>query len=215
MSMTNNGLRLMVYDRTCIRTGAHLTPAWFTGSLVYRGLGRIDASFGASSWDEALTWLTTHDASRTIDEIQYWGHGRWGRVLIDNDVFDASVLRDAHAHYPKILALRDRLSPSALVWLRTCEAFGADVGRDFAQALSDGLRARVAGHTFIIGVLQSGLRALLPGCRPQWSASEGIAEGTAREPLGAHESGFRRPRTIHCLTSAVPEAFFREDSSER
>lgn len=92
------GLRLLVYDRTCIRTGAHLTPAWFIGANVYRAMQRIDAHFGATSWDEALSWLAQFKSrdNEAIDEIQYWGHGRWGRVLIDEDRFDIAALEDPH-----------------------------------------------------------------------------------------------------------------------
>lgn len=208
------GLRLLVYDRTCIRTGAHLTPAWFIGANVYRAMQRIDAHLGATSWDEALSWLAEFKArdNEPIDEIQYWGHGRWGRVLIDEDRFDRTVLEEHHPLHSKLAAVRERLSPNAFVWLRTCEAFGATAGHDFAQQLADSLGVRVAGHTFIIGVLQSGLRALAPGCRPRWSASEGLAEGTPDNPERAHTSNIDKPRTIHCLTNRVPRAFFEEDS---
>jgi hypothetical protein len=101
----------------------------------------------------------------------------------------------------------------ALVWLRTCEAFGARAGLDFAQALADGLRAKVAGHTFVIGALQSGLRALRPGFRPTWSASEGIAEGTEDTPKRAFHSLPNRPRTITCFSNVVPNAWLEEDSA--
>lgn len=207
-------LRLMVYDRTCAKRGVGLSTAWFAGSILYRGLRRLDAAFGARSWDEALAWLATYEASRPIAEIQYWGHGRWGRVLVDEDVFDASALKPGHRLYRSVLAVRERLVPNgeALVWLRTCEAFGARAGLDFAERLSEGLGARVAGHTFIIGAIQSGLRALLPGRRPTWSADEGVAEGTADKPLRAHASGPSRPRTISCLSNQIPEHWFEEDS---
>jgi hypothetical protein len=205
-------LKLMVYDRTCIRKGGGLSTAWFAGSLLYRGLGRIDACFGARSWDEALEWLASYDreSSRPIDEIQYWGHGRWGRVFIDDDSLDASTLRGA-----RIDAVRERLVPDgkSLVWLRTCEAFGTNAGHEFAQALADRLDARVAGHTFIIGVLQSGLRTLAPGCRPQWRTDEGLAEGTGDKPVRADSSGFRKPRTISCITNEVPDAWFAQDGA--
>ena len=205
-------LRLMIYDRTCVgpRVPVGLTTAWSAGSVLYRGLRRIDATFGATSWKEALEWLATYEVSRRIAEIQYWGHGRWGRVMIDKDPFDASALSAASPLAANVAALRERLVPGgeALVWLRTCEAFGATAGLDFAQRLADGLGARVAGHTHIIGALQSGLRALRPGNAPNWTPEEGIAEGTPDAPKRAHESGVLRPRTITCFTGEVPASWF-------
>ena len=203
------GLRLMVYDRTCVgkRVPVGLTTAWGAGSLLYRGLGRIDATFGATSWDEALGWLATFGAPEPIAEIQYWGHGHWGRVLIDRDVLDACVLVPGHRLEKRVAAVRERLVPDgqALVWLRTCEAFGATAGLDFATRLADGLGAQVAGHTHIIGFLQSGLQGLRPGHLPRWSADEGIAEGTSADPKQAHESGILRPHTITCLAGDFPD----------
>lgn len=213
--MSSTPLRLMVYDRTCVKRAVGLSTAWSAGSILYRGLGRIDATLGVRSWEEALNWLATYEPSREVSEIQYWGHGRWGRVLVDEDVFDASMLRPSHRLSASVLAVRERLVPDALVWLRTCEAFGASVGQDFAEQLADRLGVRVAGHTFIIGAVQSGLRALAPGCRPRWSNVEGLAEGTADAPVRAHASGPRHPRTITCFSNEVPRAWFDEDSSSK
>ena len=205
-------LRLMVYDRTCIgkRAPVGLSTAWSAGSVLYRGLGRIDATFGAASWDEALGWLATHEPDRRIAEIQYWGHGRWGRVLIDRDPFDVAALGAGHALAKRVAAVRERLVPGgeALVWLRTCEAFGARAGLDFAPRLADAFGARVAGHTHIIGALQSGLHGLRPGHLPDWSADEGIAEGTPDDPKSAFESGVLRPRTVTCFAREVPASWF-------
>jgi hypothetical protein len=205
-------LRLMVYDRTCIakRAPVGLSTAWGAGSVLYRGLGRLEAAYGASSWDDALAWLGTFEPSRPIAEIQYWGHGRWGQVLVDRDVLDARALAPGHRLASRVAAVRERLLPGgeALVWLRTCEAFGANAGHDFAMRLADGLGARVAGHTFIIGALQSGLRGLAPGHTPDWSAEEGIAEGTPAAPRRAHGSGVLRPRTVTCFSGEVPPAWF-------
>ncbi len=206
------GLRLMVYDRTC---RAKLVPfglstAWAAGATLYRRLDRIDAAFGARSWDEALGWLASYARGQPIEEIQYWGHGRWGRVFIDREMLDASALAPNHRLARRIAAVRERLVPDgrALVWLRTCEAFGATKGQEFAKRLADGLGARVAGHTFIIGALQSGLHGLSPGRTPNWPADEGLREGTPDAPARAHGSGLGLPNTITCLEGTVPEPWF-------
>lgn len=205
-------LRLMVYDRTCVgkRAPVGLSTAWGAGSVLYRRLGRLDAAYGATSWDDALSWLGTYEPSREIAEVQYWGHGRWGQVLVDRDSLDARALAPGHRLAARLDAVRERLVSDgrALVWLRTCEAFGANAGHDFAMRLADGLGARVAGHTFIIGALQSGLHGLEPGHTPDWSATEGIAKGTADAPVRAHGSGVLEPRTVTCFTGEVPAAWF-------
>lgn len=175
-----------------------LSPIWAAGARLYRRLGRIDAAKGVASWDEALAWLATHE---TISELQYWGHGKWGCALVREDVLDA-------ARIPQLAAVRARLAPDALVWFRTCETFGAHAGHDFAQRLADYLGARVAGHTYVIAFHQSGLHGLAPGARPDWSAEEGLIEGTPREPLRARWSKPWAPNTITALTGRVPARYF-------
>lgn len=203
-------LRLMVFDRTCAGAGVKpgLSTAWRAGSVLYRAFGRLDATFGATSWDEALRWIASFEPTRPIAEIQYWGHGKWGSVLVDRDVLDARALGEGHALHPRVEAVRERLAPDALVWLRTCEAFGAQAGHDFAMRLADHLGVRVAGHTFVIHALQSGLHGLSPGARPDWPADEGLVEGTPERPVRAHWSARDFPRTITCFDGAIPPSWF-------
>jgi hypothetical protein len=162
-------------------------------------------SYGAASWGEALAWL---GALRGVDEIQYWGHGRWGRAMIDRDVLDERALTATHALHAPLRALRDRLAPGALIWFRTCETFGAARGVAFAEALADFTGARVAGHTFVIGFHQSGLHGLAPGARADWSPDEGLRDGSAADPRRARWSAPWEPRTITCLAGEVPAAWF-------
>jgi hypothetical protein len=201
-------LRLLIFDRTC--RGPTLLPglshAWGGGSALYRALGRIDASHGAASWGEALAWLASVEPSRPIAQIQYWGHGRWGRVLLDGDPLTVDALEPGHAHHDALRAIRERLAPgeAPALWLRTCEAFGAQAGHTFASAWARFLDRRVAGHTFVIGFWQSGLHTIAPGETPSWPADEGLAEGTAQAPERAAWSGRSRPHTVSCLAGAVP-----------
>lgn len=203
-------LRLLVWDRTCVRRPIDLSHAWRTGASLYAKLGRVDHTCGVASWHEALDWLAHVGGGAPVEEIQYWGHGRWGRVLVDDDALDARALVPGHPLHAPLEAVRERLVPSgeALVWLRTCEAFGARAGHDFATRLADFFGARVAGHTHVIGAIQSGLHGLRPGHAPDWSEREGLAEGTPEAPVRAFGSSVRTPRTIHCLQSEVPEAWF-------
>ena len=199
---------MIVFDVTCTRGVAGvggLSTAWRAGAALYGALGRIDCSFGATSWSEALDWVATHES---IEEVQYWGHGKWGGALVDRDWLDGSALVKGHPLRAKLEAVRERLAPDALVWFRTCETFGAAAGHAFASGLADLLGARVAGHTFVIGGLQSGLHGLRPGHTPTWSTEEGIAEGTAQKPIRAFGSAWSRPNTVLFLTGQVPQAWF-------
>jgi hypothetical protein len=176
---------------------------WSAGAQLYRALGRIDDALGVASWDEAFAWLAAR--REPIRELQYWGHGKWGTALVDNDALDVHALaRRAH----DLQALRERLVPDALVWFRTCETLGARPGHDFAMRLADTLGARVAGHTYIIGFHQSGLHGIGPGMRPDWSVDEGLAEGSPTEPKRARGSRPWVPRTITALHGAIPQSWF-------
>ncbi len=202
------GLRLIVYDATQRRRKpAALGLSWQYGSYLYRALERSDAAYGARSFADAFAWLARHDRSRPIRELQFWGHGKWGRVFIDAESIDRRVLDEGQPHHAGFRAFRERLSPDALVWFRTCETLGATAGRDFAAALGDATGARVAGHTFVIGFFQSGLHSLRPGYAPHWSATEGLASGTADAPRAALASGPHEPSTITCLHGAIPDGY--------
>ena len=183
-----------------MKRGALTTP-WALGASLYRAAGRIDAARGVPSWDEALAWLAA--LPEPITELQYWGHGKWGRAFVAADTLDASAIASGRLH-----AVRANLAADALVWFRTCETLGATAGIDFAERLADHLGARVAGHTYMIGFHQSGLHGIAPGTRADWSPAEGLAEGTADAPIRARWSHRRAPRTITCLAGAVPPTWF-------
>jgi hypothetical protein len=196
-------LRLLIYDRTqAERPPRLLGLSWRVGARLYEAQGWLDASCGARSLEEALDFLAR--AERPIAEIQFWGHGKWGRVLIERESLDRSALAPGHRLRPKLDAVRERLAPDALIWFRTCETFGARAGHDFARALADFTGARVAGHTFVIGYFQSGLHALSPGDVPSWEPAEGLAAGSAEHPERALASGPGRPNTVTCFTERLP-----------
>jgi hypothetical protein len=210
-----NPLRLLVYDATQrTRPPRALGFSWHAGSYLYRGLGRIDAALGARSFDEAFAWLGTYERERTIAELQFWGHGKWGRAFIDRESLDRRALAAGHPLHRGLSAFRERLSDEALVWFRTCETLGAEPGRTFASDLSDFLGASVAGHTFVIGFFQSGLHRLLPGMKPSWSGAEGLARGTPETPEAALDSGPREPNTITCLTGRIPDSIDGTSSAD-
>lgn len=206
---TSGGLRLLVFDTTCRPKGpgVGLSTAWSVGARLYRARGLVDASMGVRSWAEALSFLASHGGAEPIREIQYWGHGTFGKVWVAKDALDTSRLASPELRVP-LDRVRDRLAAAReeghepLVWLRTCEAFGGPSGHTFAAALASRLGARVAGHTHVIGVLQSGLVALRPGEAPSWPSSMGLG------PRGERGHGLpslpNEPNTVHFLTSRLP-----------
>src|SRR4051812_12201178 len=123
---TMDALRLMLYDETCGGRGPlpGLSASWRVGGWLYGKLGRLDAWCGASRWEEGLEWLLQRSEGTRIRELQYWGHGRWGCILMQRMMLDASALRPGHALYGRMTLLKARFSPDSLIWLRTCESFG-------------------------------------------------------------------------------------------
>lgn len=205
---TPRPLRLLVYDRTCYGRAWHrnLSAAWAAGSSLYRALGHLDCCQGVASWPEALSFLASCEPARPISEVQFWGHGRWGQVLVQGQALTEKALTSGHAWHSAWARIRERLTREreALLWLRTCESFGAKPGHDFARSLADFLGCRVAGHTYTIGFWQSGLHTLRPGQAPSWSDTEGLGRGTARQPEVSLPSSRHAPNTISCLKSAIP-----------
>ncbi|HHO54231.1 MAG TPA: hypothetical protein ENK18_26015 [Deltaproteobacteria bacterium] len=199
----------MIYDETCTRGWGPigLTHSWIVGARLYAALGRLDAWAGARSWSGALGWLARVQPDRAIGEVQFWGHGRWGLAKIDGEVLDASALEPGHRLNPALQRIRERMAPEGQWWFRTCETFGARRGQDFARRFTDLMGCAAAGHTHIIGPLQSGLHRLRPGAVPHWPAEEGVIEGTPDDPRRAAWSSLRAPNTVHCLRGSVPEGW--------
>ena len=126
-----------------------------------------------------------------------------GQRGVAGDPLGADSLLRGHPHASALSKLRARLVPEALVWLRTCETFGADSGQRFARGFSDFMGTRVAGHTYVIGPWQSGLHCLAPGAVADWPADEGLDAGTPRAP-SAKISTPLEPRTVTCLEGKLP-----------
>lgn len=185
-----------------------LSPVWRAGAALHALARRADGRLGASSWAEALTWAAgeSERTGRRIASLQVWGHGGWGRMLLGRTALDRDAFAAGAALGPAIDRLRDAFAgPDALVWLRCCSAFGHH-GRDFARAAADRLGCRVAGHTHVIGALQSGTHSVGPGERPGWDPAEGVRyeRGVAAGALGSSPTA---PNTISCLRVDLPAGF--------
>ncbi|MEZ4225631.1 MAG: hypothetical protein R3B13_32060 [Polyangiaceae bacterium] len=203
------GIRVVVYDvHDRFRRGRPgLSPAWAVGARLYRGLGHVTHALPASSLEQLFSWFARLSPTTTIEEVQWWSHGKWGNAMIGKERLDAKALTRGSALAGGVDALAARLSPTSLFWLRTCESFGARRGLDFARALSTRLACRVAGHTHVIGPWQSGLHSLTPGAEPTWSAAEGLIAGTPTSPRRAAVSLPGLPNTIFCMQSTIPDGW--------
>jgi hypothetical protein len=195
-------LRLMLYDRSCRGRGLGLglSHAWAAGGALYRALGRIDAWYGAWSWAEGLDWLLEVGGERPVAEIQFWGHGEWGGLWIDEELLTAAALEPGHYLHDRLERLKARLGQDALWWFRSCDVFGTRSGHELARAWTRFFGCRAAGHTYQVMFFQSGLHVLAPGEEPTWSTEEGVVPGLAH----AGDSSVLAPRTITCLHNKVP-----------
>lgn len=206
-------LRLLIYDSTCLGSKPYLpglTHSWIAGKHLYQITRPFHRSFGASSWHDALQFLATIAPLYTIEEIQFWGHGKWGRVMINGSPLDTSALLPDHPYFPWLAAIKARIaSPSSLWWFRTCETFGALSGIDFATQWAAFFQCRVAGHTQIIGPWQAGLHAIEAGQTPFWSPSNGLIKGTPEAPTASAYSRLWHPRVISCLQPNLPQWAFK------
>jgi hypothetical protein len=203
-------LRLLIYDRTCPGRGLRpgLSRAWHLGHGLYRALGRLDDACAAATWAEALDWLLERSSAERIAEVQFWGHGQWGQVLIGTERLDAGALVRGHELHARLARLRGRMEPGdgGLWWFRSCETFGGARGQAFARAWTAFFGCRAAGHTHVIGVWQSGLHALRPGEAPTWPADEGLPPGDPA-PRVALPSRPGAPNTISFLQGRIPAGF--------
>jgi hypothetical protein len=184
-----------------------LTASWRAGAWLYGALGRLDAWHGTSNWLEGLGWLADYKPDQPISEIQYWGHGTWGCVRVAGERLDARAFEPTSPLYERLSRLKARLTPgNALLWLRTCEAFGTARGHAFALTLSRFFGCEVAGHTYVIGPWQSGLHRLRPGEAPAWPVDEGLplSEESPRKALWSKP---RAPNTITCWHGHIPARF--------
>lgn len=181
-----------------------LAPAWWAGAKLHGLLrGRTPhRARGVASWEEAFRFAleTADETGLPIAELQAWGHGGWGFM----DIGDSRLSTRAFDSLSTLLdELRARMTPEGQLWLRCCSAFGGREGRRLATALSARIDRRVVGHTYVIGVRQSGTHSIMPGGQVSWPLEEGV-EMRDGEPVRAKGSGFFEPNTLSCLRLDLP-----------
>lgn len=138
-----------------------LKTCWFLGCFWQKLIGRVDAYYGATSWDDALTWLD--EQPKPLMSIQYWGHGSPGVVW----------LAGVPNHGDDFRRIQSHVISTSVLWFRTCSTFQGPQGHDFSSKVSTMLDCIVAGHTRIIGPFQGGLHTRKPNTVANWTIGEG------------------------------------------
>jgi hypothetical protein len=77
-------------------------------------------------------------------------------------------------------------------------------GHRFAREWSTFFNCRVAGHTYVIWLAQSGLHELRPGEAPDWPEDEGVPKSGDGPPKKALWSTPFTRNTVSCFASRVP-----------
>lgn len=201
--MSENKFDLMFYDKSPW-AGKALTFSFINGGKFYKMFRSVENHAGFDNWADALTWLTTVEPDKKIDTIQFWGHGFTGGIAINGESLKSSSLKPQSKYYTLLKALKARLKPDSVIWLRSCASFAGILGKKFAQDLANFFGCTVAGHSFIIGPWQSGLHTLRPGEQPSWSDIEGFT----KDKEGVLVSAWSKPwetHTIFCLTGKIPK----------
>lgn len=158
-------MKVVIYDNNP-GTGINqwfLKMTWLVGAYLQKLFGAADKVYGASSWEDAITWLINIETD-SFSSIQYWGHGNVGTVFLNSKRLPKDLF----------IFIKDKLSPESIIWFRTCSTFCGPMGQEFSRYLADSLNCTIAGHTRIIGFLQSGLHTRKPLTNPSWPSSEGM-----------------------------------------
>jgi hypothetical protein len=156
-----------------------------------------------------LSVYATEDCD-CIEEIQFLSHGSSGNAMSISKTGEELTINDFNipelekygdgprgtpqyqAWYDKLTFRQRRLvllrrilcGPGAEVYYRSCSAFQGKTGQEFAKASAKFWRAKVIGHTKVIGLTQPGKKVIRPGQEPDWPESEGTETPTPKKPVG-------------------------------
>jgi hypothetical protein len=199
-----NGLRLMVYDKDPGTGFAQkfLALSWRVGGWLFKLRGAIDIAYAAESWDDAFRWLATVEPGKTISEVQYWGHGGPGRVILGGDAFGSSRLQAAMLTNPNLRTFRERLRSGSVIWFRCCNTFQGALGYKFSAIFADYFNCTIAGFTRVIGPVQGGLHTRQPFTPAHWSEFEGNTPHPILPQVLQWSSN-----SVTCLASKIPKGW--------
>ena len=161
----------------------------------------------SSSWEDALAWLASQAERSVIDEIQYWGHGKWGCARIEGESLDEHSLKSGTRpsrplrYDPRVASLRFSVVVSQLrdLWRRCRPSLRSIVEQFFW------LSHRRTHLHYRTSTKWSSSPAT--GEEPHWPREEGLAEGSPEAPIRAKWSHLSAPNTISCFHGSVPLPF--------
>ncbi len=198
--------RLMIYDNSSLKDALapsdYLATSWKLGSSLYKTFRMLDKVKGVSSWEKAIDWLIEETKTEPASMIQFWGHGYPGYALIGHEFLSAYTF-DNKVMGEKLRTLGKQLVPETVFWFRTCGTIAGRDGHEFAERFSSEMNCTVAGHTYLIGLWQSGLHTLQAWDKANWPITEGInkkADGT----ISLKASHPFAQNTITCLSGNLP-----------
>lgn len=187
-------MRVTVYDKNpgvgIVQWG--LKVSWFLGCWIQKLFGAVDKYYGASSWEDALAWLSVQGAP--LKSIQYWGHGSPGTIWLAQMAMPVDKF---------IETVKPKVVPDSIIWWRVCSAFQGLKGQGFSKRLANELDCTIAGHTRTIGPMQGGLHTRKPNTEPSWPVTDGELPSTILTMLGIDTGN----NTILCTTTKVPEGW--------
>ena len=184
-------MRVTIYDKNpgVGLSQKFLALSWLVGCWLQKLFGKVDKYYGASSWKDALEWLTKQG---TLTSIQYWGHGSPGCVW----------LAEQNSPVSQFHVLKPCVTADTLLWFRTCSTFQGAAGHTFSEHLSNDLNCTVAGYTRIIGLFQGGLHTRKPHTLPSWPITD------VEFPKSWLPQWLRwGNNTITCFTTKIPDGW--------
>jgi hypothetical protein len=157
-------MRLFIYDKT----QSCLTASWWFGAALRSLRPGPDEIVTIRSWTEMVVKLKKIPP-KTVERVEYWGHGSTGRVLCDHHAIGLSRGYEYLRQVNHILT-----GPEALWFWRTCSTFHGVEGKDFARSAGLALGCRQAGFRHRIWAFQSGLEVVEPpDLTAEWSNTDG------------------------------------------
>jgi hypothetical protein len=188
-----NSMKVVIYDKNPGRgiDQKMLMLAWAFGCKLQKLFGLVDEYYGASSWADALTWLKSLETYK-LESIQYWGHGSPASVWL-------AGVRMPNTFF---MPIKYRLDENSLIWFRTCSTFQGRGGIEFSRHLADTLGCTIAGHTRIIGLLQSGLHTRKPNTPASWPETEKDLNSKFLPPWLIWGNN-----TIFCFNTKIPKGW--------
>ena len=177
---------VIVFDDT---ERSFVGDSWRMGAKAYVRAGKAFAVLPLKDFSDIARGRVTLDGDYAVE---FWCHGAPGMISWYRRPFRSGDVSRA--------AEKMRVNR---IWFRSCSTFAGSIGHHFAANVAEHAGCTVAGHTHLIGPLQSGLHTLEPGQPPYWSMNE----GQKGNRTGGKWSSPWAPNTITAWRNDIPSAW--------